>query len=352
MHGNDHLAEALRWSTGTEVEWDQGLSAAAGMAVPVLLAAAAGHISLGLAASAGSLVASGVGAGSSAREQAQELASVLAPAALASLAAVLASGHGWLSDAILVVLACAAATLGGYSRPAVAAAMRFVLFLVIIIAVADATPNRAGLVLLIAAGALWTSVVSLLLGVLIRRRRRPAATAASANPQNATAAQKFARWSRSLKSLAGWQYTLRLGFCLGIAGLMRSLWPEHHLHWIALTVAILLQRQIDSASVKSTQRTLGTALGVLAASLFLAFQPPAWGLGLCIGLLAGLRPWLKARNYLAYSAVMAPLVLLLLDGGGPLHAGVLIDRLLATLVGAALVAAANAIMRRVLQTPA
>jgi uncharacterized membrane protein YccC len=165
-------------------------------------------------------------------------------------------------------------------------------------------------------------------------------------------AQKLARWRKSLTGLSGWQYTLRLGFCLSIAGAMRSLLPNHHLHWIALTVAILMQRQIDAASIKSTQRTLGTALGVFAAGLFLAIRPPAWGLGLCIGLLAGLRPWLKARNYLAYSAVMAPLVLLLLDGGGPLHAGVLIDRLMATLIGAALVVAANSILRRILENPA
>ena len=137
MNGRTHLAEALRWSAATDIEWAQVLAAALGMAAPVLLAAAMGQLPLGLAAAVGSLVVSGAGTGSSARVQAQELASVLAPAALALIAAAFAAGHAWLTDAILVVLACTAATIGGYSRPAVAAAMRFVLFLVIIIAVAS-----------------------------------------------------------------------------------------------------------------------------------------------------------------------------------------------------------------------
>ncbi len=341
MNARTHLAEAFRWSKQTEVDLVEVLATGLGMAGPVLLAAAMGHISLGLVASVGSLVVSGAGLGSSTRTQAQALASALVPAALASIAAAYAAGHAWLTDAIVVVLASVAATIGGYSRALAVATVRFVLFLVIILAVADATPDREGLLLLLAAGALWSSVLSLLLGTLARRSRRVDASKSHTVPSTATAAQKFARWRRSLAQLSGWQYTLRLSVCLGIAGVLRSLWPDHHLYWIALTVALLTQRQVEARAVRTTQRALGTALGVLAASLFLAYKPPPWVLGACIGLLAGARPLLQARNYLAYSAIMAPLVMLLLDGSGPLHAGVLIDRLVATLIGVGLVLGAN-----------
>jgi hypothetical protein len=61
-----------------------------------------------------------------------------------------------------------------------------------------------------------------------------------------------------------------------------------------------------------------------------------------------LRPLLRARNYLAYTAAMAPLIILLLDMGRPPELAVLIDRLVATLVAAGLVITTNLIFRRAL----
>ena len=122
---------------------------------------------------------------------------------------------------------------------------------------------------------------------------------------------------------------------------MRWRWPDHHLHWIALIIAILTQRQRDLLPIKTTQRVLGTVLGVVTAAVFVVLRPPVWGLVLGIGVLAGARPLLRARNYLAYSAVMTPLVMLIMGAGQPLGAGILIDRLLATLLGAGLVTLAS-----------
>ena len=346
MDSRAHLAEALHWSRQPEVELVEALAAGLGMAVPLLVAATMGQLAPGLAAAFGSLLASGVGAGTSAKAQARELASTLVIAALAAIAAALAAGRGWLTDTILVGLAMLTAIFGGFSRPSAVAAIRFVLFLIIVVNAADAMPQRGGFLLLAAAGALWTAVLSLLLGALWRKSGRVGAPNAYATTSAATRAQKYSRWRRSLRNLSGWQYTLRLGLCLGVAGVLRSLWPEHHFYWIALTVALLTQRQVEALPIRTTQRALGTALGALAAGLFLVFHPPLWGLIACIGLLAAARPLLRSRNYLAYSAAMAPLVMLLLDGSAPLHLGLLRDRLVATLIGAGLVLAANRVFRK------
>ena len=59
--------------------------------------------------------------------------------------------------------------------------------------------------------------------------------------------------------------------------------------------------------VKTTQRALGTALGVIAASLSSPTSPPAWGLALAIGLLAGVEAAAAGVKLSAYSAVMTPL---------------------------------------------
>jgi uncharacterized membrane protein YccC len=123
---------------------------------------------------------------------------------------------------------------------------------------------------------------------------------------------------------------------------------HHHLHWIALTVALLAEWRIDAFPVRTTQRALGAAIGVLATGLLLIYTPPAWGMVAGIGLLAGLRPLLRARNYLAYTAAMTPLIILLLDAGRPPETGVLIDRLIATLIGAGLVIATNLLFKKII----
>jgi uncharacterized membrane protein YccC len=342
MGAKAHLGEALRWSRETEVELVQVLAAALGMAGPLLLAGALGRLPLGLAAALGSFVVGTAGAGASAKDQTREVALAFAGATLASIVAALAAGHGWMSAIGVVGLAGIAALIGGYSRPLAVATTRFVFVLIIVGKMTDATSARAGLLLLLAAGALWTTMVSLSLGWVARRiARRSGRTNAAVVASAATAAQKFRRWKKTLAQPAGWQYALRLVLCLAVAETLCLLWPERHLYWVAITVLIVLQRRVEIVPVKATQRGLGTLLGVILASLFLVHQPATGELVICIGLLAGARPLLRARNYLAYSAVMAPLVLLLMDGTGPFGPQVLLDRLLATIIGVALAVLTN-----------
>jgi hypothetical protein len=336
-----HLAEAFRWSTEVETELVQALVSGAGMAGPVAVGAAMGNLPMGLAASVGGLALGGLAPRSTLKIQIAELIAALAPLAVASLAAALISGRDWATGAAMMALAAVAAAVGGYSRPMAVATTRFIVFLAIVVNVADATPQPIALVVLIMAGALWTACLSLVLGAFARALRRDDPRANVVAPPGATAAQKYARWKRSLAGLSGWQYTLRLAAGLGVAEALRRHWPDHHFYWIGLTVALLTQRRIEALPVKTTQRALGTALGVIAASLFVAYSPPAWSLALGIGLLAGVRPLLRARNYLVYSAVMTPLIVLILSAGRPLESGVLIDRLIATLVAAALAILAN-----------
>jgi hypothetical protein len=343
-----HLAEAFRWSTETRPDWVEILAAAIGMAAPILLGAAMGELALGFGMAVGSLLVGGVGANRDWRAQGRAVLAALVPAAAASVIAVSVAGHGWMSDTAVALLAGAAGLLAAMGRPVAPMAIRFILLLVIAVTVADSITDRAGLLFLIAAGALWASTVSLLLGALARARRRRHDPRGEAAPPSMMLNQRLTRWRRSLAHLAGWQYALRLVLCLSVAGLLRWLWPDHHLHWIALTVALLAEWQIEAFPVRTTQRALGAAAGVLATGLLLDYVPPAWALVAVMGVLAGLRPLLRARNYLAYTAAMTPLIILLLDSGRPPGVGVLIDRLVATLIGAALVIATNLLFKKLI----
>lgn len=351
-----HLAAALRWSPGRDSSGVEALAAGVAMAAPVAAGVALGHLSLGLAAAVGGLVLNDVSPGPTARAHARRLAAVFAPTGVACVAAMLISGHGWLTDALVVGLAGLAAIASGASRGLAVFVVRFVLALVLVVNAAEAGAAAAhalGLLAVILAGALTTAAISLGVGQLPGAHRRIAVPSPDPDPASrASAAQKYARWKRMLAQPAGWQYPARLIGCLAVAACARNLWPEHHLYWISLVVAVLTQRQLEPLPLKTTQRALGTVIGVAAAGLFVAYQPPAWGLVLGIGVLAALRPVLKARNYLAYSAVMTPLIVLIMGASHPLSAGLLLDRLVATFAAAGLVLIANQLAARWVGEPA
>ena len=347
-----HLADAFHWSGAKPIETAEVLAAGLGMAIPVLLAALIGHIALGLLAAAGSLAVGRVEIGENFRSHFAGLARSLVPAIVAASLAILFRGSSWLAAVALVLVSAIAAIISGFSRVIAVEATRFVVFLTVVSAlpIPPASPDPWRPVvffLLIVAGALWTAILSFVLGTVLRRDRATKSRAPNEPAQSATLRQKYIRWKRSLSTLAGWSYPIRLVSCLGLAAAMDILWPGHHLHWVLLTVAVLTGHHAQPASVKTTQRAIGTALGVVVAGLFVRLELPLWVLILLIGLLAGLRPLLRNRNYLAYSAAMTPLVILIIDAGRTPENGVLVDRLAATLSGALLVVAATLLFGRV-----
>jgi hypothetical protein len=229
-----------------------------------------------------------------------------------------------------------AAAISGYSRPVGVAVIRFIIYFVLGISLIDAAvDHRCAAALIFGLGALWN--VALRLALARRRPNAPPATAARV----VTTAQRIAHWRRTMRSLAGWQFPIRLATGLAIASVLRQLWPTHHYGWIVLTVALLTQRPLEPLPVKTIQRAAGTALGValtwailtgLAAPLALAAAICVFATGAAIA---------RPRNYLAYAVLATPVILIVLDIGKPLDPALLVDRLVATLAAAAIVVAAN-----------
>ncbi len=351
-----HLAKVFTWSRQTAVDWLAILGSAIGMAGPVLFGDALGNLGFGLTMAVGSLLIGDVGVSRDRHEQLRALAVALIPAATAATVAVPFAGYGWVSDTLMTLLAGAAALLVAMGRPVAPLAIRFILLMVITFAVAENAVARAGLLLPIAAGALWTCAVSFFLSVLARANGGAAAAphiedfvvaAAKEALPPVTLRQRLTRWWRALTKLASWQYALRLMLCLAVASALKWLWPDHHMHWVALTVALLAEWRIEAFPVKTTQRALGAALGVLGTGLLLLKPLPVWALAIGIGVLAGLRPLLRTRNYLAYTAAMTPLIIVLLDAGITPGIGALVDRLVATLIGAGLVIVTNSLFGKI-----
>jgi hypothetical protein len=204
------------------------------MAAPLMFALIRGDLAPGLTAAMGGLAVGRVEIAAGFKTHLRREAEALAPAILAALLAALSAGHGWLTGAALVLLSGIAATIGGFSRGMAVATTRFILFLMIVSAVATPTAalqakEAVGFLALVAVGALWTSALSLVLGAVVRWRR-PADIPRPPERSVATVQQKYARWRRSLTSLAGWNYPIRLVLCIAIAAALEIGWPGHHLH--------------------------------------------------------------------------------------------------------------------------
>jgi len=341
---------ALEWDGADALDPSAMAVTALGMGVPILIGVLVGHPRVGLAASLGAMWVGNAPRGASLAEHWRTVRDIVLAAIGAAIAAALIARHGWWSDTSLVLVAGMAALLGGFSRPAAAASQRFIVFVTIGLGIATHASDRILLTILIAEGAIWAALCALAIGALARRWG--IGQIALAEPRsNASFTQLFRRWRRLLATIAGWIYPLRLMACLACAVVLREAMPQHHYSWIAVAVALLTQRQGDGLVVKVLQRAMGVAAGVMATEMIASRPLPGWALVLVIAALAAASPWLRKRSYVAYTAAATPLILLLASGGGTIAQGLLIDRLVATLIAAGLVIAAFVAARRFTPRP-
>lgn len=348
------LAAALGWAPAERLDAASLAVAALGMTVPALIGLALHRPEVGYTIGLGALLlADGPAAPEGAGKEGAAPGSALLPAALAVGLATVIAGAPW-GDIAMIVLAALAATISGYSRPVGVAAIRFIVYLVLSFTLlANAGAGHGAAALIFGLGALWNVLIRLLL-TSVRRSRTSVPHAEQAFARDAprtparvpTAAQRRAHLRRTLATLSGWQYPIRVACGLALAEGLRLAFPSHHYGWIVLTVALLTQRPIEHLPVKVLQRAIGTALGVAITWGIAVGAPPPLPLGIVICALAAAAVLARARNYLLYSSLATPVILLVLDFGKPIQTALLADRLAATAAGALIVIALNLVMDR------
>ncbi|MDB5433485.1 MAG: hypothetical protein JWP35_4601 [Caulobacter sp.] len=329
-------AKAVLYAEGAEA-----LAAALSFAAPVALGVATGHVGAGLAGATGALMSGGGSReeGQAGPRNASTILLVLAAPLLATFLAQSIGGLGSATGALVTGLVFFASLIGGFSRPMAMATTRFSVFLLITLNVASGTGNGKGAMLMIGAGMLWSALLSRVARRLTPARARPEQEPSEPVKAPAPFDRRVAYFMRGLQTPGGWAFALRVGLALAIAEAAAVVWPDQHLHWIALTVVLLSARKPEPGQGKIRERALGTAIGVGIAGLLLLWRPSPWELVAGVALIAGARPFLMTRSYMAYSVAMTPLIMLLQDFTTPPHIGLLADRLGATLAGALLVMA-------------
>lgn len=322
-----------------------------GMAVPVLTGLLLGQSHAGFLIGLGAVLlarAPAESGGSVGDSRGARLVRMALPAVAAVAVATLLARLPQPDPALIGLVAFTALAVN-YSRPLAAAAIRFNIYLVLGMSLLDGPPgHRSGAALIFGCGALWNILLRLLLD---RQDAAPSAAPESARRQPVPA-QRRAHFRKQLRRLAGWQFPIRLAIGLGIASLLRHAYPAHHYYWILLTVALLTEPAIEPLPRKTLQRLAGTIGGVALTGLIFAVAAGPLALGAVAAALAALVPVARARSYLLYAILSAPLILLVLDIGTPAAPALLVDRLVATTLAGAIVVALNLLLGRLVAAEA
>ncbi|GAA1303258.1 FUSC family protein [Pseudonocardia xinjiangensis] len=139
-----------------------------------------------------------------------------------------------------------------------------------------------------------------------------------------------------LRRATTWSFTLRLMLCMGVAEILRQIDPLGHGYWILLTAALTLKPDFQPVLPRVLQRGLGTVVGgVLGVAVLMV--PVGYAVLPVIAVLSAGIPYTVRRNYGMFSTLVTPIVLLLLDFGGPAGLGIVVQRLVNTVLGCAVV---------------
>ncbi|MGW7272332.1 FUSC family protein [Streptomyces sp. NPDC054864] len=136
-----------------------------------------------------------------------------------------------------------------------------------------------------------------------------------------------------LLSSTSWRYGLRLALCIGIAQSLVSLIDVPRSYWVALTVTFVLKPDFGSVFSRAVLRALGTAAGLVVAAAVLSEVPRGWWDVPVMFALAALIPALTTRGYGFQTAAITPVILLLSDVLNHQGFGLVVPRLVDSLIG-------------------
>ncbi|MET7286658.1 FUSC family protein [Streptomyces sp. NPDC005573] len=137
-------------------------------------------------------------------------------------------------------------------------------------------------------------------------------------------------------SANSWRYGLRLALCIALAQSLVSLIPVPRSYWVALTITFVLKPDFGSVFSRALLRALGTVVGLVLAAAVLANVPIGWWDVPTMALLAPLVPVLTPRGYGYQTAAITPVILLVSDILNHQGTGLLLPRLLDSLMGCAI----------------
>ncbi len=113
-----------------------------------------------------------------------------------------------------------------------------------------------------------------------------------------------------------------LALCMCLAYGLRWLDDVSHWYWAPLTVVLVMKPDMGSIFSRSILRSLGTSFGAIIGGIVLYFAHPGALFIALVGVLGAILPWAAQRSYAVMSAVITPLIIILIDYISPEKAGI------------------------------
>ncbi|MET9406740.1 FUSC family protein [Streptomyces sp. NPDC002935] len=148
---------------------------------------------------------------------------------------------------------------------------------------------------------------------------------------------RAARATRNvLLSGASWRYGTRLALCIGLGQVLVSTVAVPRSYWVALTITFVMKPDYGSVFSRALLRAIGTVVGLVVAAAVLTVVPRGWWDVPVMMLLGPLIPALTPRGYGYQTAAITPVILLLSDILNHQGTGLIVPRLVDSLIGCAI----------------
>ncbi|MFD5516701.1 FUSC family protein [Streptomyces sp. NPDC127066] len=139
-----------------------------------------------------------------------------------------------------------------------------------------------------------------------------------------------------LLSEASWRYGTRLALCIGLGQVLVSTVEVPRSYWVALTITFVMKPDYGSVFSRALLRALGTVAGLVVAATVLTLVPRGWWDVPVLMVLGALIPALTPRGYGYQTAAITPVILLLSDVLNHQGTGLIVPRLVDSLIGCAI----------------
>ncbi|MGW2781875.1 FUSC family protein [Streptomyces populi] len=139
-----------------------------------------------------------------------------------------------------------------------------------------------------------------------------------------------------LLSAASWRYGTRLALCIGLGQVLVSTVEVPRSYWVALTITFVMKPDYGSVFSRALLRALGTVAGLVVAAALLTVVPRGWWDVPVLMVLGALIPALTPRGYGYQTAAITPVILLLSDILNHQGTGLVVPRLVDSLIGCAI----------------
>ncbi|BDD94094.1 membrane protein [Pandoraea sp. NE5] len=134
-----------------------------------------------------------------------------------------------------------------------------------------------------------------------------------------------------------WRYLLRIGLCVLAAQIFIALTALPRSYWVPLIVVVIFKPNYGSVFARALQSGVGSIVGVAVSAAVVAIDRNGWVSLAVLVPLAACLPWALRRNYGLFSALLLPILMLVMGALQPGSQGIAFARFIDAVAACAIV---------------